>query len=497
VDFGETCATCAADCGQCCGDGECQEDFGENCVVCAEDCGGCCGNDVCEAFESCTTCAEDCGECQDECGNFFCANSENCTTCPNDCGECPPECGDGDCNGVENCTTCEEDCGECPVLEWCTFHGFSGDEIECPINLAASESDEKKAAGAEFVLNFNPLLVEFVHFHDELCIGNVCTDWNIPPNSSLQPTLHTLQSESQGQGKVKAVMFHAGAPDTLLSQAYMENGQVQEDPLLFSMVFKLKKDISPDQPQKVWLNGLKATDVNAFSLEMLHENGILITYADGLPAVCGDGMCQTDAGETCENCVGDCGVCPFCGDGECNGVETCLSCEEDCGGCLTQGWCPMWGQAGEEVGCSLVLAASAQADPRATGLQFKMIFNSSVATFVSFRDFLCVGDICLPLDVPPNALSPTNHTVSQVEQLPGLHQVAIFKVGQPIPITDAYMSGGQLQGEGTVMDLVFTLAEDVEEGSPEYVTLTGMKAVDASANPMKVLMEEGTLVTSP
>ncbi len=48
---GETCATCARDCGACasptpfCGDGTCQ--FGEHCGTCPEDCGDCAGGHVC------------------------------------------------------------------------------------------------------------------------------------------------------------------------------------------------------------------------------------------------------------------------------------------------------------------------------------------------------------------------------------------------------------------------------------------------------------------
>ncbi|KKR08139.1 MAG: hypothetical protein UT32_C0003G0015 [Parcubacteria group bacterium GW2011_GWC2_39_14] len=50
--------------------------------------------------------------------------------------------------------------------------------------------------------------------------------------------------------------------------------------------------------------------------------------------VCGDTQCNGT--ETCETCVGDCGVCPVvpvCGDNVCNGAETCNSCAGDCGIC--------------------------------------------------------------------------------------------------------------------------------------------------------------------
>ncbi|MBN8615841.1 MAG: hypothetical protein J0L92_34930 [Deltaproteobacteria bacterium] len=50
---------------------------------------------------------------------------------------------------------------------------------------------------------------------------------------------------------------------------------------------------------------------------------------------CGDGRCQTATGESCESCAGDCGVCPFCGDGDCQSAigEDCGTCSDDCGAC--------------------------------------------------------------------------------------------------------------------------------------------------------------------
>jgi hypothetical protein len=33
---------------------------------------------------------------------------------------------------------------------------------------------------------------------------------------------------------------------------------------------------------------------------------------------CGDGICSEEIGEVCDECTEDCGVCPFCGDGEVN-----------------------------------------------------------------------------------------------------------------------------------------------------------------------------------
>ena len=81
-------------CGSCgggvvCGDGQCDAD-GEDCESCPWDCGQCCGNGECEPWydEDCETCEPDCGPCGcvpdcagKECGPDGCGGS---------CGQCQP-----------------------------------------------------------------------------------------------------------------------------------------------------------------------------------------------------------------------------------------------------------------------------------------------------------------------------------------------------------------------------------------------------------------------
>ncbi|HVJ16480.1 MAG TPA: discoidin domain-containing protein, partial [Polyangiaceae bacterium] len=47
-----------------------------------------CGNNNCEGGETCDTCAGDCGACAPVCGNGQCQSGETCTSCPADCGAC-------------------------------------------------------------------------------------------------------------------------------------------------------------------------------------------------------------------------------------------------------------------------------------------------------------------------------------------------------------------------------------------------------------------------
>ena len=116
-DNGETCTTCALDCGVCpgCGDKTCNSEAGESCYNCPQDCGSCaqCMNGKCEMpAENCQNCPQDCGVCPG-CGDNTCTPPmETCYTCEHDCGKCPG-CGDGLCNNNETCASCPMDCGVC------------------------------------------------------------------------------------------------------------------------------------------------------------------------------------------------------------------------------------------------------------------------------------------------------------------------------------------------------------------------------------------------
>jgi len=97
------CGTCPTDkscqsgvCEYHCGDGLCADAGGETCCTCPADCGLCCGNGACDCEETCATCVEDCG-CAD-CGEECLAGECTFTACAG------KECGDDGCGGS---------CGEC------------------------------------------------------------------------------------------------------------------------------------------------------------------------------------------------------------------------------------------------------------------------------------------------------------------------------------------------------------------------------------------------
>ncbi|NVB82030.1 MAG: VCBS repeat-containing protein [Kofleriaceae bacterium] len=87
-----------------------------------------CGDAACNGGETCMTCAADCGSCPPppSCGDGICNGGESCSTCDVDCGRCPPHdvCGTGVCDASETCSSCPSDCGhDFKFCMWCPTGG--------------------------------------------------------------------------------------------------------------------------------------------------------------------------------------------------------------------------------------------------------------------------------------------------------------------------------------------------------------------------------------
>ncbi len=377
----ETCVTCPQDCGYCCGNHSC--DNGETCKTCPGDCGVCCGDGVCSVGhqEDCASCSNDCGVCS-SCGNGNCDLGEDCGSCSKDCGACGV-CGDAECTPDESCSQCPGDCGFCPPTGWCSPYGLSGSSVSCFIRLAAEDSVSPRATGLQFDLKFDTAKLELTKLVDSYCVGSSCVPWEIPPQSTLQPSGHTVASEPMAGVGQRIMLYHGADPTKELSAAYLSDYYVIGDPLIVEVRFKLKTNISMLYPSEVTVVEARGTDSGSNLLKVVQTtDGLLVTSAQGFPlcgngdcqanescltcpldcgcpvacgdavclgsetcsscptdcgecpAVCGDSKCEAGKGETCKNCASDCGVCPpECGDMLCNGTETCSTCPGDCGEC--------------------------------------------------------------------------------------------------------------------------------------------------------------------
>lgn len=211
----------------------------------------------------------------DSCGDGECLGDENFFSCPEDC---PSVCGDGICDlETEDCQSCFEDCGACPV-GWCTLSGKAGDEVSCPVNLVAVSAAAPRATGLQLRFMFDESLAHFSYFHDLDCADpENCADWNIPPETSIKPTGHTLKWEKMAPGLIRVIIFHFSQWDLPLSEAYLEGDQVVGDPWLFDIVFTLQVDVSPNTPVIVSLDELTSTDEEANTYDVVVQGNLLVT----------------------------------------------------------------------------------------------------------------------------------------------------------------------------------------------------------------------------
>jgi len=211
---------------------------------------------------------------------------------------------------------------------------------------------------------------------------------------------------------------------------------------------------------------------------------------------CGDGFCDKPAGE-CQSCGMDCGVC--CGDGACDTFETCGTCPSDCGDCPKAVLCAAFGQQGTSFSCPVVLAADSQGSPKAAGFQLDFWYDSAALTFAKFHDELCQdGGGCIDWDIPPNnVILPSGHTLAYLDVEPGHMRFLVYHGSDPFkPVTEAYMTGGTVSGDGEVFDIVFTVNQTIQQGSAEEVTVTDGVATDKDANKLALDLVGGVLVTS-
>ncbi len=514
-DNGETCATCQQDCGSCCGNGQCDNgedscsclqdcpddpnscssceciDSGGNCscapgchdlgTCCANACSACgicapeCGDGQCNGNETCSSCPQDCGSC---CGNGQCDNGETCATCPGDCGSC---CGNGQCDNGETCATCPGDCGACPVESWCKLSGTQGQQIKCEINIAAATAASPKATQFQLDINYN---ASKVTFGGTSCLTNgmdTCSMFGVVASG------HSVDTQTQSSGVERLTITKSGNP-TVISPAYLQGGQVQGEPYVLDLVFTLKTAISAGQAVQVTLTQMKGADATASPLSAILDGDLIVTSAGGAQPVCGDGQCNGD--ETCNTCAQDCGSC--CGDGQCNYGETCTSCPGDCGACPEESWCKLSGTQGQQVKCEINIAATSSASPKATQFQLDINYNATKVTFGGTSCLTNGMDTCSMFGVVSSG-----HSVDTQTQSSGVERLTITKSGNPTVISQAYLQGGQVQGNPYVLDLVFTLKTAISAGQAVQVTLTQMKGADATASPLSATQQaDGLIVTA-
>ncbi|GMV38815.1 MAG: hypothetical protein AMXMBFR64_05310 [Myxococcales bacterium] len=355
---GESCATCAADCGSCCGNGAC--DNGETCATCPSDCGTCtlsngcttsqapgCGGCACESCvcaldpiccniqwdaQCADECASDCGKsCTGESGGIGCLTNTQpgtgcadcaceqcvcgvdplcCTAlwdthcvnlCKGSCGfTCPggiqPACGDGACNQGETCASCPADCPGCCGNGVCEA---GEDCIECQADCgpcaATNGCTTSPSAGCD-----GCGCQACVQTYDPFCVLTAWDNDCVTLCKSKTKCGYNCDAESGGTGCFPSTKKGCGNCACQTCVCYWDN---------FCCDF--------------------AWDASCVARCQGSQCGY---DCEGATPTCGDGICSI-GGETCTTCPADCGSC--CGDGQCNKAagESCVNCGQDCGPC--------------------------------------------------------------------------------------------------------------------------------------------------------------------
>jgi len=225
---------------------------------------------------------------------------------------------------------------------------------------------------------------------------------------------------------------------------------------------------------------------------------------------CDDGdQCTVDA------CVEESGCLSLiedglaCDDGDpCTGGDACYVglCEpgsivasNDCGLPLN-GSCLIFGEAGEEKVCTLQLARKHSAVPDVTGIQFDLSFEGDLVRIIKMEDTVCVDDTCENVDLQASPLS-TGHAVglnpSSLEDWVDGGKVLISLFGDPVPVSTAYLSvGGDVVGDGQLMEVVVELQESVSEANPTFLYFNGIYAATSTADSMITFMKDGVIVVN-
>jgi hypothetical protein len=299
----------------------------------------------CDDNEVCTTDA-----CAPEVGCVFvpnvgpCSDGNACTggdTCAG--GSCAPgapiACDDNDpctqdsCSPAQGCVSVPQSGGACTPLPdgvFCGASGPAGTVVRCAIRVARAKQVTPAPTAVQFSVQYPAAAVKALRFVDTICLDpDICFEADVPP-ASLYPSGHTLVpspgnvSSWVGTGAVSA--FHAQAPTTPLTPAFVQNGAVSGDSSFVELEVELLSAAPANAP--VYLSISNIVGATATAAKMLGQatNGTIILDLESCAGVAGacddENPCTVDS---CDAVSGACAHVPLiCSDGNaCNGLETC------------------------------------------------------------------------------------------------------------------------------------------------------------------------------
>jgi hypothetical protein len=173
--------------------------------------------------------------------------------------------------------------------------------------------------------------------------------------------------------------------------------------------------------------------------------------------------------------------------------------------------CEVSGAAGAVVDCPLQLARGTLLATPPSGANFKLAWDDTKIDLVKFEDQVCLGTVCLPKGIPTcsggtpetncvwGSLYPSGHNLVAVPQnLAGWIRegtLLMFHPSDPFkPITDAYMSPGDVLGGGDPLFLKarFKLTTAVPAATPVSVWMSNVDISLATGENLKVRIVKTT-----
>lgn len=242
----------------------------------------------------------------------------------------------------------------------CTLTGNAGDVIECPLQLAATDLNQAKAAALQIEFTYPPLVVQFNLFSDgEFCLPGACIPWTLPdPQTSLQSG-HSLSTSpadpSDWAGAATLVLANLTNPTQSLTDAYLFQSDMVGDPVFMTASFTLLEDAPANAPAQIVLNGVIASGSSGQPLGTSLEGSPAVIYTTTQPTGCGKTGNACDDGDVCttnDSCIsGFCSGQPL----ECDDDNPCtLQYCQPLSGCITetiQGACDDDDECTEETLC--------------------------------------------------------------------------------------------------------------------------------------------------
>lgn len=227
------------------------------------------------------------------------------------------------------------------------------------------------------------------------------------------------------------------------------------------------------------------------------------------PACHDDFLCTLDGCDPLWGCthIPANDLCPpttaACTESICSTESGCAIAPQNTGECLPDGVvCAVSGVAGQWVDCPIRIARDTENSPPPVAVQFRTSWDPYWVMATEWGFYDCGADTkCSFVPAPPNSLPNGAVVVTGPEDDDGEMMgqlVAAAQFGSPgQPLTDAYLSGGEVQGNSELIVLRLRLSQTVTPTDPLWIKTTDAMGATAFAVPMPGEVKQGLVVLIP